>query len=417
MQGGAQVPGQGGSRGLLGDMRILDLADEKGQFCGKVLADMGAEVIKVEPPGGDLTRNIGPFYRTKDGAMLSLIWEALNANKKGITLDLERDKAAFIDLVKTADVVVESFAPNHMDSLGLGYSVLSGVNPQMILVSISPFGQDGPYASYRASDLVLMAMGGFVFVNGDPDRAPVSISVPQAYFHAGSEAAVGTLLAYYYRLLTGQGQHIDVSVQECITPTVINAPRYWDLSGIIPTRVGPYWYRASKKGPLPYRLHWKCKDGYVSFWIQGGAQGANFMNPLVQWMDAEVMADVVKDIDWLTFDFEQQSEKNMRQIELSIGRFFAKHTKAELYNGGVERNIGIFPVFTTEDIANYEQLLARDFWTVMEHPKLGERITYPGPFAKLSEALIGVRRPAPDIGEHNDEIILRRAKRDSDMRR
>ncbi|MBI2911455.1 MAG: CoA transferase, partial [Chloroflexi bacterium] len=170
---------------MLSRYRVLDLADEKGQLCGRILADLGADVVKIEPPGGDPARGLGPFLHDTKDPEKSLSWYALNANKRGITLDLETeaDQATLRRLAGEADFLVESFPPGHLDRLGLGYEALSGPNPRLIVISISPTGQEGPRARWATSDIVSMAMSGIMSVAGDPDRAPVRISEPQAYLH------------------------------------------------------------------------------------------------------------------------------------------------------------------------------------------------------------------------------------------
>ncbi len=204
-----------GAGGMLEPYRVLDLTGERGYLCGKLLGDLGADVIKIEKPGGDPGRNLGPFYKDIPDPEKSLYWFAFNANKRGITLNIEtaQGQEIFKRLVGTADFVVESFAPGYMDSLGLGYSELSRINPRIIMTSITPFGQSGPYKDYKSSDIVDAAMGGILYPCGDPDRPPVQFAPPQSYYNAGVEAAIGTLMAHTYRQTSGQGQHVDVSIQ------------------------------------------------------------------------------------------------------------------------------------------------------------------------------------------------------------
>lgn len=172
---------------LLDGYRVLDLTDEKGLLCGRMLADLGADVIKIEKPGGDPARFRGPFYKDDPHPEKSFYWFALNLNKRSVTLDVETadGRDIFNRLVKTADFVIESFPPGHMKDIGLGYEALEKINPRVILTSITPFGQTGPYKDWKASELVAWAMGGFMFLCGDADRAPVQIACPQSYFHAG----------------------------------------------------------------------------------------------------------------------------------------------------------------------------------------------------------------------------------------
>jgi crotonobetainyl-CoA:carnitine CoA-transferase CaiB-like acyl-CoA transferase len=201
---------------LLEPYRVLDLTDAKGLLCGKILADLGADVIKIERPGGDPARNIGPFYHGIPHPEKSLFWFAYNANKKSITLNIESTDGQELlkKLVAKTNIVLESFTPGYMESLGLSYEKLTSVNRQLIMVSISAFGQTGPYKDYKASDIVLVAMGGSMYLYGDSDRPPVRISFPQAYLHASADAAVASVIALYYQQVIGEGQHVDVSAQE-----------------------------------------------------------------------------------------------------------------------------------------------------------------------------------------------------------
>jgi len=175
----------GETRGLLSAYRVLDLTDEKGLFCAKVLADLGADVIKIEPPGGCTARRIGPFHKDIPHPEKSLFWSAYNVNKRGITLNLECEdgREIFRKLVATADVVIESFPPVYMKDLGLGYDNLCQIKSDIVFTSITPFGQDGPYCNFQVSDLTCWSMGGFAYITGDADRPPVQIGFPQAYLN------------------------------------------------------------------------------------------------------------------------------------------------------------------------------------------------------------------------------------------
>ncbi len=190
---------------MLSPYRVLDLTTERGLLCGQMLGDLGADVIKVEPPGGSPARMIPPFVGDEPHRDRSLYWWAYNRNKRSITVDLEHPDGREIvfDLVRRADFLIESFNPGYMDSLGLDYAALGGLNPKLIYVSITPFGQDGPKASYADSDLIVMAAGGPQVLTGDDDRPPVRLSVPQGYLHASGDAAVGAMLAHHERVRSG----------------------------------------------------------------------------------------------------------------------------------------------------------------------------------------------------------------------
>ncbi|MFQ5827297.1 MAG: CaiB/BaiF CoA transferase family protein, partial [Dehalococcoidia bacterium] len=393
---------------MLGPYRALDLTDERGYFCGKVLADLGADVIKIEPPGGDPSRNIGPFYHDIPEPEKSLFWFAYNQGKRGITLNLEagEGREIFRRLAPEADLVIESFAPGYMDGLGLGYPDLREINPAIIVTSITPFGQGGPYRDYRAPDMVGMALGGLMYLCGDADRPPVRLSAPQAYLHAGGEAAVASLIALYHRTRTGEGQRVDVSMQQSVVNTTMNSRPFRELCGTVLTRQGPY--RSGLSSGAVQRQTWPCKDGAVTFVIMGGAGGAKTNRALVEWMDGEGMADdSLKNMDWDNFDMATASQEFHDHVDDLIGRFFRSHTKAELYEGARTRRIMLYPVATIEDTADSPQLAARDFWVEVEHPELGRTITYPGPFVWASQTPLHPGRRAPLIGAHNEEVYCR----------
>jgi len=390
---------------MLSPYKSLDLTDHKGFLCGKILADLGADVIKIEPPGGCPSRNIGPFYRNIPHPERSLYWFAYNAGKRGITLDIEtaRGRDILKKLAAKADFIIESFSPGYLDRLGLGYQALKQVNPRLIMTSITPFGQSGPYEDYQATDLVGMAMGGLMYLTGDSDRPPVRISFSQAYLHAAADAACGTLLAHYHRELTGQGQHVDVSMQQSVVWTMMNARPFWELTGTFLKRVGPF--RAGLSSGAIQRQTWSCRDGAVTFIVMGGAGGAGTNRALVEWMDEEGMADEeLKGIDWDAFDMAAASREFHQRIEEKIGRFFVTHTKEELFTEAAERRIMLYPVSTPADIVLSPQLAAREYWVGVEHDELRTCISYPGAFLKSSEAPCSLKRRAPLIGEHNHEI-------------
>jgi len=384
---------------------VLDLTDDKGFLCGRILGDLGCDVIKIEKPGGDPSRRIGPFYKDIPDPKKSLYWFAYNANKRGITLNIESEdgKEIFKKLVKKANFVIESFPPGYMDNLGLGYSSLSQINPAIILTSITPFGQTGPYSHYRASDLVEMGMCGLLYLCGDPDLPPVRISFPQAYLHGGAEAAVQTMVAHYYRETTGQGQWVDVSIQQAAFLATFNAPWFWELNQVILKRAGA-WRTGLTTGVLQRQI-WPCKDGYINFPVYGGALGARTNRRLAEWMDKEGMSDdFLRGIDWDTFDMGQVTQKVWSHMERLIEKFFQAHTKEELYSEALRLNIMIYPVSTAKDIAEDKQLETREYWLQVEHPELRESLTYPGAAVQASLTPIGIRRRAPLIGEHNEEI-------------
>jgi crotonobetainyl-CoA:carnitine CoA-transferase CaiB-like acyl-CoA transferase len=386
--------------GMLSPYRVLDLTDEKGLLCGKLLGDLGADVIKIERPGGDPARSLGPFYHDEPDPEKSLFWFAFNTSKRGITLDIEtaEGQEIFKRLVRSADFVIESFPPGYMDKLGLGYSALERINPRVILVSITPFGQTGPYKDYKAPDIVAWAMGGYMHPWGDADRPPLRISHhSQAYLHAGGEAAIGAMMALLHREVTGEGQQVDVSIQASVARLAYGFAMLWDMIKLVPPRGG-------LRQDINITWMWPCKDGYVLWFFFGGGM-AQYNPPLVRWMESEGMAnDFLQGFDWNTFDLMATTQEVLDRLGEPTAKFFMAHTKAELLEGSVKHNVILFPVSTTADIVRSAQLAARGFWAELEHPELGTSITYPGAFAHASEAPPRVSHRAPLIGEHNQEI-------------
>ena len=201
---------------LLSPYRVLDLTDERGLLCGKILADLGADVIQIEPPGGSSARDIGPFYHDEAHPEKSLFWWAYANNKRGVTLNLDTvdGRQLLQRLARGAHFLIESWPPGYLESLGLGYEALAAINPELIVVSITPFGQDGPYAHYKATDVTGMAMGGLMYLTGDPDRAPVRVGFPQFYLHGAAAGATGAMLAH-----SGAGGDWRGAARRCLLPT------------------------------------------------------------------------------------------------------------------------------------------------------------------------------------------------------
>jgi benzylsuccinate CoA-transferase BbsE subunit len=389
---------------MLSPYRMLDLAGEMGLFCGKILGDLGADVIKIEPPGGDPARRIGPFYHNDPDPGKSLFWFAYNTSKRGITLDIETadGRDIFKRLVQTADVVIETYSPGYLDRLGLGYKDLDSIKPGIILVSITPFGQTGPYKDWKAPDIIAWAMGGEMAPFGDADRPPFRIGYhSQAYLNAGADGAMGALMALIHRANTGEGQQVDVSVQEAVVHCTEHITSAWDLRKMVRKR------NPEKGGPnAPARLTrlWRCKDGYVSWFYWGGVMSVRTNVPLVKWMESEGMADdYILNFDWENFGNDTTQEE-VDRIEATTAKFFLAHTKEELFEGAVRTNTQVYPVNTPADMLADKQLASRHFWVEVEHPELGTTITYPGAFAAATEAPPRITRRAPLIGEHNEEI-------------
>lgn len=391
----------------LSPYRILDLTEGGCMIGARVLADLGADVIKIEPPSGSPSR-IAPFYKDIPHPEKSLFWFAYNMNKRGITLDINKveGQEVFRRLVMTADAVMESFDPGYMNQLGLGYADLSKIKRDIIMTSITPFGQNGPKAHYKGSDLTAWASGGYLYICGDLDRPPVWIGLPQASLHAGAEGASGTMTALWHRCITGEGQHVDVSMQECVIACNFQTPETWDLNKVEITRLSHSLQMSA--GGVQHNQVWKCKDGYVLLIPSGGTEPfVTSMNNLVKWMDEESMAnDWLKEMNWAEgYDSSKISQDLVDQVEEAIAKFLLTKTKTELYEeGALKRRILTGPFSTTKDIWQDPQLQARDFWILVEHPELGDTLTYCGAFAKVSGCPMECRRRAPLIGEHNIEV-------------
>jgi len=391
---------------LLGGSRVLDLCDYKGLLCGKILGGLGADVVKIESPGGDLARDIGPFYHDIPDREKSLFWFALNTNKRGITLNIESvdGQIIFKRLVEMYDIVVESFTPGYMDQIGLGYKALSEINPGIIMTSITPFGQTGPYKDCKASDMIVWAMGGMMYLCGDSECPPVTVTCPQAYLNAASDGAIGSMMALYYREISGEGQQVDVSAQQSVASNLArNAQPTWDLLKRNQMRVGSDYLRASTWTVEPQT--WPCKDGYVTFRLGPGGFMARYFLALLNWMEEEGMnVDFLKSIDWNQWDIDKATQDELDKIMEPIGRFILTHNKMELYEGAIEKGVMLYPVNTAKDLLGDKQLAARNFWVRVEHTELDDSLIYPGPFTKLSESSCAIQRRAPLIGEHNEEI-------------
>jgi crotonobetainyl-CoA:carnitine CoA-transferase CaiB-like acyl-CoA transferase len=231
----------------------------------------------------------------------------------------------------------------------------------------------------------------------------LNISVPQAFLLASAHGAAASMVAHYHRETCGEGQHVDVSAQECVLWEIANAIPLWELNQIILKRAGSYM--AGRWTGTKQRLLWKCKDGYVLFYILGGAFGTKTNRAIVKWMEEENMApDYLKDLDWSIFDMANQTQEMQDLIEAPIADLFLKYTKDELYNEAMKRGVMLCPVFISKDIFESTQLKAREFWVNISHPELNNSIMYPGAFAKLSQTPLTFRRRAPLIGEHNLEV-------------
>ena len=382
----------------------MDLADDRGIFCGRVLGDLGADVVKVEPPWGDPARPIGPFHQDLPGTESSLFWQLYAINKRSMTLDLESADAreVLLRLVRGADFLIESFRPGYLESLGLGYEELARENPRLIYVSITAFGQDGPYRDFAATDLTGMALSGFMHLTGDEDRPPVRVSVPQFWVLGGAAGAAGAMIAHQQRVATGRGQHVDVSCQQAAARTLSHAPQYWDLSGVNLRRRGPF----RPVGERAMRVNWECADGYVNFIQPGGVVGGRNMRSLCAWMEQEGLGDPeLNAFDFGAVGFGQLTQEVLNALDRGLGRFFKARTKRYLAEGALERRVLLFPVNDPADVFAYPQLAARAYFQRIDPPDGGGSYDTLGLFVRSSAKPLAIRRRAPTLGEHNDELF------------
>ena len=393
---------------MLNPYRVLDLTTERGLLCGQILADLGADVIKIEPPGGSSARKLGPFYQDQEDAENSLYWWAYNRNKRGVTLDITRSEGQDMlrRLARGAKFLIESDNPGTLAKYGLSYDELAADNPGLIYVSITPFGQDGPKASYADSDLIILASSGPLVITGDEDRPPVRLSVPQGYLHASAAAAPAALIALYESHRSNRGQHIDISAQQAAAQatqsTILAAP----LNDAETRRMAG----GAKMGPLEIRLLWPAKDGHVSIAYLFGSAFAHFTKRLMDWIYEEGFCDEeVQQMDWVDmggglFGGDPKTLEDYERLKLIVEDFTKTKTKAEMFQNALDRGLLVAPVTTIDEVVESKQLESRQYWTAVDHEEVGKAFAYPGPFAKFSEQPIAYTRRSPKIGEHNAEV-------------
>jgi len=388
---------------MLSPYRVLDLTDGRADLTGFMLAGLGADVVKVEPREGCDSRAASPLDPSLPAGLASLRFHAFNRGKRSVVLDLESaaGREQFLQLVATADFVVENAGPGVMKARGLGFDALRVVRPDLVYVATSPFGQDGPYANHLATDLTLAAMGGAMALNGDTDRRPVRITVPQTWYHASAESAVGALVAHFRRLNTGEAQFVDASVQASVFWTGLQAMISHAIQGRDIERNGTVLQLTTLTTPLVY----PCADGEVCLiattdLLLGAMPWMLEKGAVTQeWVDAE---------DWKSWEARlltgQPVVYQHVEVREAITRFTLQCTKAELLQGGLDRGITFAPVNTVADVLSSTQLEAREYWEDLALPG-GRHLRAAGPFIKASATPVQWTRPAPRLGEHNDEVL------------
>ncbi len=359
-----------GQGSILSGYSVLDLTADKGMLCSRYLADMGAEVLRIEKPGSS--------------AQSSFFWQNLGKRAITLSIELKPGQELFKRLVATADVLVESHPPRYLEALGLGYPQLVKINPRLVMASITDFGQDGPYRDYKSCDIVASALGGQMYVSGEPDSPPLKPFGDQSYYLASIFAAIGILLALWRRHTSGRGQHIDISLQECVASALDHVLVRYFYQGVVAKRQGSlHWNSAFRIFP--------CRDGYVllSLFYQ--------WQTLVEWLAAEGMAEDLTDEKWLDRDYCLQHLDHVIEV---LERWTKSHAVAGLVEQGQLMRFPWAEVASIPKLLASPQLKERDFWVEVEHPESGKRY-FPGAPCSLSRSPWRVGSKAPRLGEHN----------------
>ena len=374
--------------GVFEGLKVLDLSEDiAGSFCARLLADYGADVLKVEPTSGSAMRRIGPYYHDDPHPEKSLFFLILNLNKKGITLNLNTESGRRIlrELAGHVDLVVESYRPGRLDELGIGYEALSAVNPNLVMTSITPFGQTGPYRDYAGEEIVSYAMGMVMGISGVQGRPPLKHGGFQAQYQGGLFGAGATAMALFAQDRQGIGQHVDVSVTECVASTMMATQTIYPFMGGVQIRRqdGTMW-----ENPMP------CKDGWIIVQAGGGAT----------WED---IADFFRAPELLEPRFADRAQRvrNGPAMDAVVLDAIKDREKWELFPNAAEKRMLFGLVQTPSELADCPQLESRDFYKDTEHPVIG-RIKVPGELFKMSAAPYQMRMAAPTLGQHNQEIFV-----------
>jgi benzylsuccinate CoA-transferase BbsE subunit len=388
------------SAAALTGIRVLDLTTNYAAYAGRLLADLGADVVRVEPPEGSPLRGVAPCQTGPTGAPLSFAHAFLDAGKRSVTLDLmtAAGRELLAELTASSDAMIETpsaAAAGHID-----FELVRQRNPGLVLVSISAFGRDGPYAGYQATDLTLLAAGGLLSLGGYVDSEPLAVQGEQAMLASGIYGAIAVLTALHERTQTGKGCWIDVSGQECVAFALEDAVAEWSINGHVRRRLGD-GAREAGTGVYP------CKDGYISM-VAGRLGTANAFVMLTQWVAASEVPGGASLLEpqWQDFKFRQSPEGIARFAEI-FGAFCRTRGKQELYREGQARQIAIAPVNTVADVLQDAQLAANSYFQPQFERNSGREITFPGPPYRLSRTPARPRGAAPKLGEHNRELVDR----------
>ena len=373
---------------LLPGNRVLDLSSSMGSFCGKVLHDLGMEVIKIEPPGGDAGRSEPPFAKGHAHREGSLRFAYLNAGKKSITLDITKDRGRkiFLDLVAKSDIVLETCEPGYLTAHNLGWEQLLEQQRKLILVSLTGFGQDGPYAHYKAPDIVGNAMGALLYISGDPAMTPCNPPETQAYYYASLFACYGTMLALWQRESRGIGAWIDASMQASMALHEHVAFNYAAEKRVMKRAGSQHQHNA------PANL-FQCKNGWIALFVTQ----THWPLLLQLWDNHDVELD---DPKWVNSNLRRQKAD---YINAQVTSFTMRYMKEELAELMQKHGIPGLPVNSPSDFMKDPHIQARGFFSEVTHPVLGT-FAAPGNFFMVDGKRTGPS-PAPLIGQHNYEVL------------
>ena len=384
--------------GPLAGLRVLELSGSLGHYCGKLFADLGADVVLVEPPGGTPLRREPPSAGAEDDSE-SIPFQYLNTNKRSLCLDLDQpgDAATLRALAGRADLVIETERPGVQERRGLGWATLSSTHPGLVLTSITPFGQDGPYAGLDGDDLIASALGGLLYLGGYADGEPIRPAGEQAVLAAGLFGAVAAMLALTHAELTGQGQHVDVSMMEAVVLGLENAPQLYDLEGVVRHRNGGV-QRLAGTGVFA------CADGLVCL-LATGFGGTQHWTKLVAWLEAETGTGLgrFRDPRWSRIDF-LVTEAAKAEFSAFFADFCATRAQRDLYHRAQSWRVPLCPVSAPRDVLSDAQLAFRSYFAEVTRAD-GSGLTMPGAPYRLSRTPWSIRRPAPGLGEHSREVL------------
>jgi crotonobetainyl-CoA:carnitine CoA-transferase CaiB-like acyl-CoA transferase len=382
--------------GPLSDVRVIDLAGESAVFAGRLLGELGADVVRVEPPGGDSVRRRPPFLDDEPGPERSLYHLHFNASKRSVALDIRRPEGAELlrRLARASDVVLETGRPGEMDALGVGYEALRPVNPVLIYATVTPFGQEGPMRDYRGNDLTAVASSGLMWLNGFPEDPPNQPGAEQAYHMASLAltASIATAIVARGRSADGAGHRIDVSLQEAMSMATLQhaSPNVYAWYRRVPARQGIRLLRG--------RNLFQCADGLWVSVVVSPYRWAEFL----EWCRDEGIGEHLFDEQWRDPAYRIEHASEVSEVTAQLA---ARHPREHIFHEGQRRRLMVTPSNTVRDLVDDAQLRAREYFVEYEHPATGRTLKDTGVAYQFSRTPAGVRRPAPRFGEHTEEVL------------